>query len=132
MPGALNMDKMPTSHGLTLIEVLVAMVILGILAGGTLMVFLTAIQIAKQAGISQATIFLAQQTAERFRNKIACQQPSEAASDTWYSGGPVCAPVPPVGEQTDLVTGATYEVTPADCDEDTFVGDCLRMRVTKN
>jgi prepilin-type N-terminal cleavage/methylation domain-containing protein len=126
------MMKRSTTHGVTLIEILVAMVILGVLAGGTLMVFLTAIQVAKQAGIGQGTIFLAQQTAERFRNKIACQQLGEAASDTWYGAGPVCAPTPPVGAQTDLVTGATYEVTPVDCDGDAIVGDCLEMRVRKN
>ena len=132
MPGALSMDTTPTNHGLTLIEVLVAMVILGVLAGGTLMVLLTAIQISKQAGLSQSTIFLAQQTTERLRNKIACRQLGEAASDTWYDGSPTCDPTPPVGVQTDVVTGATYEVTPVDCDGVGGPGDCLQLQVTKN
>lgn len=126
------MNKMPASHGFTLIEVLVAMVILGILAGGTLLVFVTAIQISKETGANQTIIFSAQQTAERFRNKIACRQLGETASDTWYDGSAACNAAAPAGPQTDPVTGATYEVTPVDCDGDGTVGDCLEMKVTKN
>jgi len=126
------MNKMPAGHGFTLIEALVAMVILSLVAGGTLLVFLTAVRISKQTGMNQATIFLAQQTTERFRNKIACRQLGEAASDTWYDGSAACSAAAPAGQQTDPVTGATYEVTPLDCDGVGGVGDCLEMKVTKN
>ena len=117
-------------RGMTLIEILVALVILGVLAGGTLMVFLTAMRISKSTGVDHQKIFLAQQTIERFRNKIACRQLGEGAGDTWYDG--TCAPDPPVGPQADAVTGATYEIAPVDCDGVAGVGDCLQVKVTKN
>ena len=116
---------------MTLIEILMALVVLAVLAGGTLMAFVTAIRISRASGTGQATIFLAQQTAERFRNKIACNQ-GEPASDTWYDGTAACDAAPPVGPQIDPVTGATYEVTPVDCDGVGGPGDCLQVQVTKN
>ena len=131
MPRAVIMDRSFTRHGFSLTEVLVALVILSVLAAGTLMAFVAAIRISRASGTGQATIFLAQQTAERFRNKIACNQ-GGPATDTWYGGTATCDPTPPVGPQADPVTGATYEVTQVDCDGDGIPGDCLQIQVTKN
>lgn len=137
VPGAVTMPKTPTNRerllnrGLTLIEVLIASVILGLLAGGTLMVFVTAVRISKATGVNQQTIFSAQQTIERYRNKIACRQGGEGATDAWYDGPTAdCLPNPPGGSQVDAVTGATYQVSPVDCAG--TLGDCLQVTVTQS
>lgn len=88
----------------------------GVLAGGTMIAFLRASRLAQGSSNTVEATSLAQQTVERFRNKVACLQTGEAASDTWFDAS--CAPAVPSGPQDDeLPEGAlggrgtrTYEV----------------------
>lgn len=72
--------------GFSLIEVLAAALIAAVVAGGTMMAFVTAARITRErgsAGFVEASTY-AQQTAERFRNMIACDS-------AWFTPG-TCAP----------------------------------------
>jgi len=102
--------------GFTLIEIVMASLIGGVLAGGTMIAFLRASRLAQGSSNTVEATSLAQQTVERFRNKIACRQPDEGSGQTWYDES--CAPAVPSGPQDDeLPEGAlggrgtrTYEV----------------------
>jgi Tfp pilus assembly protein PilV len=114
-----------------MLEVLIASVTLAMVAGGSMSAFITAVRISRDGGVSSENAFLAQQTMERYRNKIACRQTAESGTDTWYGPGAGCAAAPPVGAQTDAISGADFTVTPIDCDGVAGPGDCLEMQVTK-
>jgi len=72
----------------------------------------------------------AQQTIERNRNRVAC--------DDWFNGANCTATAPAnadtmtTGRLPALAGTRNYTVTPADCDGDGTVGDCLQMQVTVN
>ena len=124
--------------GMTLVEIIVAAVLTALVAGGTMIAFVTAAKMSKHGGSAQAeAAFYAQQTVERFRNKVACRQPGEDApganpanlpGDTWFDGN--CQQGAPVGWQDDAlpnnaapsITGLgaqrEYEVVPVDIDGD--------------
>ena len=64
-------------RALTLVEIVAALVIGGAIAVGTLTALTTAIRIMNSAGgeIDPEADLLAQQTLERYRNRIACDDP---------------------------------------------------------
>jgi len=124
--------------GVTLVEVLIAALVGVMIAGGTMLAFMTAKKISVgAAGVVEAANF-AQQTVERFRNKIACDDPD------WFTAA-TCStilPAVPPGWTTDALPGnpgllsligqggsRRYQVTPVDCDGDGTPGDCFRVDV---
>lgn len=59
-------------EGMTLVEILIATVIGGMIAAGTLQAFIAAIRISRIGSENSHVAFLAQETIERLRNNIAC------------------------------------------------------------
>lgn len=130
-------------HGVTLIEILLASIIVAFIAGGTLMAFLLASRISQSVSSTIDPSSLVQQTLEKFRNKIACRRSGESGprrtppGDTWYDSS--CDADPPTGSPSDPLPAGTpllqlggarsYTVTPLDCDGVGGVGDCLQVRV---
>ncbi len=126
------MEPMKRSRaGMTLVEVIAASVLTSLVAGGTLMALTTAVHLAKRSSEGVQVSHLAQQTLEKFRNHVACD-------DAWFDAA--CAPttLPPANTPDLLPDGPVkdhggtrlYTVAPADCDGVGGVGDCLRMDVT--
>jgi type II secretory pathway pseudopilin PulG len=121
--------------GFTMVEALVASVIVAVVAGGTMMSLVTAARISRaqsSPGISEATGY-ARETTEKFRNHIACGPP-------WFDAA--CNPLLPVGWQADPLPGAAgsesilntgaarwYRVSAQDCDGNAAPGDCFQMEV---
>ena len=120
--------------GITLLEVLIAALMGAMIAGGTMLAFTTAKKTSvRGAGVVEAADF-AQQTIERFRNKIACDDPD------WFSAA-TCATILPAPAWTaDSLPGSPgslsmigqggsrqYRVTPSDCDGDGTNGDCFQL-----
>lgn len=114
---------------MTLVEVLVGATILSVLVGGLMASFVTAFRITGVGEGNTEASGYAQQTLERFRNRIACD-------DLWF-GTPSCAFAAPVSTADALPVGAlyggtrTYTVTPEDCDG--VIGgpaNCLKVVVT--
>lgn len=127
--------RLLTNHqGLSLIEIIAASVVGALLAGGTMTAFVMGLKTSQQSLSTAQATQLAQQTLERFRDKIACQ------NGRWYNDS--CAPTLPSGAvDDDLPPGSAlatfdgsrkYTVTKEDCDGDGTVGDCLQVvsRVT--
>ena len=83
-------------RGLTLVEIIIAAVLGVLVAAGTMMAFLTARRISTTSPVETDATFLAQQTIERFRNRIACDDP-------WYDPATsACDPsMLPAGSQLD-------------------------------
>ena len=125
--------------GITLVEVLIAALVGVMIAGGTMLAFVTAKKTSVgAAGVVEAADF-AQQTIERFRNKIACDDPD------WFSAATCVTTLPavPPGWTTDALPvnpgplsmigqvgpgqGRQYQVTPFDCDGDGTSGDCFQV-----
>ena len=126
--------------GFTLIEMLAAAVILAMLAGGTLMSFVTASRIASQNTDRTEAGYLAQQTLEKYRNRIACSVDATEAGNklAWYDNSAACLHNEPPGlnnESLPVTTPATvatsrkFWVNPIDCDGDGTTGDCLSIKV---
>jgi hypothetical protein len=119
------------------LELLVASVVSVVVAGGTFMAFVAAARMRGEESnpaTAEAAAY-AQQTVERFRNRVACQ------GSPWFD--PACNPTLPAGWQSDpfvggggtesILTGPArrcYQVQPFDCDGDGTDGDCLQMDVT--
>ena len=83
---------MDSERGVTLIEVIAAAVIGSVIAGGTMVAFVTALNISQRASQATELDYLAQQTMERFRNRIACD-------DTWFAApGCTAAAIPPTDD----------------------------------
>lgn len=127
------------ARGITLIEMLAAAMILSMLAGGTLMGFATASRISTQTSGRTEAGYLAQQTLEKYRNRVACALTSgEASSKTAWYDDIACAPNVPPGTQVEGIPATTppstassrkYWVSPVDCDGVGGAGDCLEVRV---
>ena len=139
-------------QGITLLEVLVAAVIAAVVVGGTMTAFLTATRVSKVSSEEMGTAAYAQQTIERFRNKVACRQSTEdptssaSTTPTWFDSA--CAPAVPSSAQGpdnwetdgDLsgsgIPGATrqYQVVAVDCNGDSVasnsIDDCLQVTST--
>ncbi len=98
---------------MTLVEVIAAAVISSLVAGGALAALTTAVRLAQHSSERMQVGQLAQQTLEKFRNHVACDDP-------WY--GPNCAPVsfpwtlddpsPGTPSYPSYVTSRQYKVTP--------------------
>ena len=124
---------MVNQRGVTLFEILTASVVGSLIAGGTLMAFLMSARISQTSSSTVEAASLAQQTIERFRNRVACDD------GTWYTNDSNCAPV--AQNSTDPMPGGavqpsiqmnatrTYQATPQDCDGDGAM-DCQLMKVT--
>ena len=119
-------------------EIMVSTVIGGLMAGGVMLAFLTSMKLSGGASNIAEAAFYTQQTLERFRNKIACRQTGEGATDTWYDTS--CNPASPIdaGPQNDVLPGTApikvnfgatrqYQVTSVDCDGVGGAGDCLQV-----
>ena len=107
---------------MTLVEVVVAAVIGALVAGGTLMAFVTAQQLTQIAATQVESTYDAQQTIDRYRTRIACRQVSEM-SDAWLNEE--CNAMTPFTktdtlppESSGSVTGREYKVEPVDLDSD--------------
>jgi Tfp pilus assembly protein PilV len=130
--------------GVTLVEILIALLALAMIGIGTMAAFVAAArmmhfqtnpQLAEAAGY-------AQETTERFRNMIACSLPGDP--NPWFTSGPTCVATAamPTALTTDPLPAAAisgtesilkdparrcYRLTPADCDGDGTNGDCYQM-----
>lgn len=140
-----------TRRAFTLIELVAAAVIGAVVAGGTLMAFVTAIRIHSRTGATDVA-FLLQQTLEKYRNHIACDDDLWFKTTTCEMNITPCKPKP--GELTECVcepdpddptkqkcftedklpddanlTGMirNWMAEPEDCDGDGNKGDCLRL-----
>lgn len=121
-------------RGFTLLELVAALVVMVLAIGGTLTAFLTADRVSQhhnQTAYAEASGY-AQQTAERFRNRIAADSPWRTGGlpsgwqDDAFAGQAPEPPSPSIRRQ-----GATrrYRVTPQDCDRVGGVGDCYAIEV---
>jgi len=124
---------MTSERGVTFLEILIASLITALVVSGTMMAYVTAVKISREAVfVSEATAF-AVQTMERFRNRMACD-------DAWLDPD-TCGPglglpnvwtadVLPGGAQGSTLPGGArvYKVTegPDDFDGD-GVGDYYRV-----
>ena len=107
--------------GFTLVEVLVASVIASVVAGGTMMAFVTAARInsvQSNPDMSEASGF-AQQTVERFRNQVGADSTwlSTQADGAWHGDA-----LPGGGGTASILTKGPkrcYRVTAEDLDGDT-------------
>lgn len=118
-------------RGFTLLEIIIAAVVAALMAGGTMLAFLMAVRLSKREVSNESeAAFYAQQTLERFRNRIACD-------DDWFSSNPNCTgsaqaqiddPIPPGSPILRLPPASRhYTFQPEDCDGDGVPGDCYRM-----
>ena len=112
-------------------EVLAASLITALLAGGVIMSFLAAVRISERPAAAVEAASYAEQTLERYRNMVACD------NSTWFT--PACAPKLglPLNDP-DVIAGGplqalgatrNYTVTPDDCDGDGTLGDCFKVTV---
>ncbi|MBI3330930.1 MAG: prepilin-type N-terminal cleavage/methylation domain-containing protein [Candidatus Omnitrophica bacterium] len=125
-------------QGFTLAEVLVASVITAVVAGGTATAFVAAARMTRaqsNPGTAEASVY-ARQTAERFRNRMACDDPwfDAACQPTNIPSGWNADPLPSptaAGSESVLKTGARrcYRITPQECDGAPPSGDCLGVEV---
>jgi len=118
-----------------MIEILIASIIAAVVAGGTMMAFVTAARMTRLQSnpvLAEASGF-AMQTVERFRNQVTAQPVptwfATKAGPVWYSDP---LPVPGAGTNTESLlwkppTSRTYRVTAEDCDGIGGVGDCYAV-----
>ena len=117
------MPRWTSDQGFTLLEVMVASVIAGVVAAGTLVSFVAAgrmMAVQDNVSVEEATTY-GQESLEHFRNHIACEPP-------WFNAA--CSYVGPVGWTADplpnpagggsesilkTVAKRCYLVTPSDC-----------------
>ncbi len=124
-------------RGLTLVEVLVASVIAAVAVAGTAAAMVAAARMTRaqsNPGTAEASVY-ARETAERFRNRVACDDPwFDAACQPVMPGGWLADPLPApaaAGSESILKTGARrcFRITPQECDGVLPVGDCLAVQV---
>lgn len=72
---------MLNARGLTLVEIMIAALVGVVVAGGTMLAFTTAKKVSVGSSGTVEAADLAQQTIERFRNRIACDDPWFAAAN---------------------------------------------------
>lgn len=77
--------------GMSLVDVLIALVIGLLITGGTIKGFETAARLSGRSIGKAEAVTYAIQTLEGKRNKIACRQGGETAMDAWFLPGS-CAP----------------------------------------
>jgi Tfp pilus assembly protein PilE len=120
--------KLRSNKGVTLIEIISAAVIAAMLAGGVLVAFLVAVRLSYRASYTSEGSAYAQQSLERFRNRIACRQPAEAANSTWYDANcianlpasPITDPLPSstTSSIANLGSNRSVALTPVDINGD--------------
>ena len=130
--------RLASDRGFTILEVMVASVIAGVIAVGTMMSFVAAgriMGVQDNMAVAEAAQF-SQQSVEHFRNDIACQAPWFDAATCAYVG-PVnvwaADPLPPApsgGSESILqtVSQRCYRVNPSDCGGGP--GSCFAVDVT--
>jgi prepilin-type N-terminal cleavage/methylation domain-containing protein len=117
-----------SQRGVTLLEILISSLIVSVVVGGTMMAYLTALRIAREAiYFSEATAF-AVQTFERFRSRMACDDAwLDPASCGAGVGLPVvwtADPLPGGAQGSKLPQGSRqYILAPG---PDDFDGDGIR------
>ena len=129
-------DAVRNPRGVTLVEVLIASVIAAVVAAGTATAFVASARMTaaqSNPGTAEAGVY-ARETAERFRNRIACDDPwfDAACQPANLPGGWQPDPLPDgAGTDSILMTGARrcYQMTPQDCDGVGGAGDCLAVQV---
>ena len=116
-------------RGMTLIEVLAAAVIGTVLVGGVMAAFLTAMRLGQQGGGTSEAATYAQETLERYRNHIACDDAAWFNPATCAFVGPIAGSPVPALPGGALFGGATrtYSVAAADCDGVGGAGDCFKV-----
>ncbi len=121
---------MLTRNGMTLVELIAAAVIGSAIAGGTLMAFTTAVRLSQRSSNNVQVAQYAQETLEKFRNHVACDDRQ------WYDAT-TCQPLSPSGvdalpsSHPSYVTARTYQVTPKDLDGN-GVNESSEVQVTVN
>ena len=127
MPMLLKCQGKRQTSGVTLVELLVASVAVALLAAATLMAFLTASRLSSQSNQNAGAAYLLQQTIERHRNEIACDNTAK-----WF--GPNCASVANFTANEPLPPGYTtyrYKVQALDCDNDALsTPECFQVTAT--
>ena len=129
-------------RGVTLLEVLIASSIGVVIAGGVMLALTTSKKVSmRAAGVVEAAGF-AQQTIERFRNKIACDDPNWFTAATCQAGAGLPTiwtndPADSAGDGLPNSPGPLsmigqggrrqYRVTSLDCDGDGMSGDCFQV-----
>ena len=123
--------------GFTLVEVLVASVIASVVAGGTMASYVAASRMmrAQSNPASAEAAGYAQDTVERFRNSVACDNAA------WFTPA-TCTMALPAGWQVDALPGAggtdsilntgarrCVRFTPQDCDGVGGADDCIQVDV---
>ena len=137
MPVLLNRAR----SGITLVELIAASVAVALLAAVTLIAFLTSARISSQSNQHVGAAYLLQQTIERFRNQVACDNTTNvpgadptSPTPQWF--GANCASVADFNANEPLPPGYTtrdYKVQAVDCDQDTKnpgVPDCFEVTAT--
>ena len=128
-------SRLGSNRGFTILEVLVASVIGGVVAAGTLMSFVTAgriMAVQKNLSVAEATTF-GQESMEHFRNHIACMPPWFDVNCAYVGpAGWAADPLPPApggGTESILNTVARrcYRVNQADCGSG--LGGCFAVDV---
>lgn len=125
--------------GFTLAELLIGSLIGSLVAGGTMMAFVTAARLNWQQGNPRTTeaSLLAQETLERYRNHIACDggwfdiatcAPNASLPTAWTTDA---LPDPASGGSETILGPAAkrcFRVTQEDCDGASGVGDCFAVQ----
>lgn len=120
-----SLPALSAQRGTSLVEVVVGSLIASVLVAGLMAAFLTALRISSVGGGNVEASSLVQQTLERFRNRVACD-------DAWFN--PVtcfASSLPPANSSDPLSAGAmfggtrTYTITQANCG--TGLGDCFKV-----
>ena len=136
------MRRQLRDNGFTIIETMVASVIASVVAGGTMMAFVTAARINRMQNapaLVEATL-LAEQTLERHRNDVFPNSPFLALGDspttwnTWNPENPPGAGTGAGGTESILYMNnyparRCFQVHQEDCDNDGTAGDCYAVRV---
>lgn len=122
-------------RGFNLVEIIAAAIIGALLAGGTMTAFVMTMKTSQAASAKSEATQLAQQTLERFRNEIACNNPAwfnpaDCQPGTLPSNAADPLPGTSVLSKLDAGASRSYTVTEWDCDEDGTDGDCFKV-VTK-
>ena len=131
-------SRLRRHRGLTLMELIAASVLGALVAGGVLTAFLLAAKNTRGSVRTVDAVAMAEETLERFRNKIACD-------DFWFAFIPDCGGIGLLLNQPDPVllnhpiktvdpgnADRRYDVEPWDCDGDGVLRDCYRVKVTVN
>jgi hypothetical protein len=119
-------------HGVGLAEVLIGGAIGSVLVAGMMATFLAVARLSESHYGNIEAAALTQQTLERFRNRIACDDPWFQPATCAATGLPAPNSFDPSGA-TGLLAGALYggtrryTVTPDDCDGVGGAGDCFRV-----